>query len=133
MSKMTSLALAALFSALSLLGGDLTITYATKGKGMSGSQTHYYGANFNRTNDAGARTDTLVDFNKGMMYTIKHKDQKIEYMSFDDRGAMVEAHNKPVEGQDNPMAGLMGGHHAFMGHLAFPGGQGDVQAPDLGI
>lgn len=86
-----------------LLSGDLTIVYSSKTKGMlgmnaEGVQTSYYTATHHKTEDQGAKQDTLVDFGKEHFYTIKHKEKLIEKMTFEDMVAMAELAKKKLEG-----------------------------------
>jgi len=83
------LAAVLLGSAISLLAGDLTIVFKNSGK-LEGTSTTYYSSAFHRHNTESTKTDQLTDFKAGMMYTIKHKDKKIEKMSFDDLAAAFE-------------------------------------------
>ncbi len=77
-------------SALAALATDLTIVSKNSGKFNDGTSTQYYSAQFQRLNHEGTRTDHLTDYKQGVMYTIKHKDKKIERMSFDDLAAAAE-------------------------------------------
>jgi len=109
-----------------ILAGDLTITSnaSTKGPmGMSshGIQTVYYGVNFHKEVNDATKIDTLVDYQKGVFYTIKHKDKKIEMISFDDLAAIAESTAKQMEGMPDFMKNMMGG-----------GDVGDVKVEQLG-
>ena len=95
-------------SALSLLAGDLTIVFKNSGK-MEGTSTTYYSSAFHRHNTESTRTDQLTDFKAGMMYTIKHKDRKIEKMSFDDLVAAFEGMQASLENMPAFLRKAMGG------------------------
>lgn len=71
--------------------GDLTITFKNTGRGNEGVSRHYFTADRHRTNHEGSQTDTMVDMQKGVFYTIKHKDKKVEFMTFDDLEKVAEA------------------------------------------
>lgn len=79
-----------LLSALTTVAGDLTIAMRGTGKNSEGIQTHYWSTKFMRINHPGAQTDTLVDYEKGMNYTINHAKKTVEYFSWDDLEAMAE-------------------------------------------
>ncbi len=102
--------LLSLVSTACLLAGDLTITFKATGKGSgAGSQTHYYSTSFHKTADEITKTDTLVDYGKGTFYTIKHKDKKIEMITFDDLVAVGEAMNAKLAQMPAFLQGMMGG------------------------
>ena len=123
------IALMTVVSAACLLAGDLTITSNSKVKGpmgMSGEgiQTQYYNVNFHKTVDEGTKTDSLVDYNKGIFYTIKHKDKKVEMMTFDDLVAIGEA----MEAKMGQMANMPKFLQGAMGG----GDPGEVKVEKLG-
>ena len=111
------IAIMTVVSAACLWAGDLTITSHSKVKGplgMSGEgiQTQYYNANFQKTVDEGTQVDSLVDYSRGVFYTIKHKDKKIELMTFDDLVAIGEAMDAKLAQMANLpkfLQGAMGG------------------------
>lgn len=129
MKPMLRIALMTVVSAACLLAGDLTITANSKVKGpmgMSGEgvQTQYYSVNFQKTVDEGTKTDSLVDYSKGVFYTIKHKDKKIEMMTFDDLvaiGEAMEAKMGQLANMPKFLQGAMGG-----------GDPGEVKVEKLG-
>jgi len=129
MKPMLRIALMTVVSAACLLAGDLTITANSKVKGpmgMSGEgvQTQYYNVNFHKTVDEGTKTDSLVDYGKGIFYTIKHKDKKIEMMTFDDLvaiGEAMEAKMGQLANMPKFLQGAMGG-----------GDPGEVKVEKLG-
>jgi hypothetical protein len=110
-------ALVAVVSTACLLASDLTITFNAKTKGpmgMSGDgiQTQYYSTNFRKTVDEGTKVDTMVDYAKGVFYTIHHKDKKIDMMTFDDMVAVGEAMDAKLAQMANLpkfLQGAMGG------------------------
>jgi hypothetical protein len=129
MKAMLRIALMSVASAACLLAGDLTITSNSKVKGpmgMSGEgvQTQYYSTSFQKTVDEGTKIDSLVDYNKGVFYTIKHKDKKIEMMTFDDLVAIGEA----MEAKMAQMANLPKFLQGAMGG----GDPGEVKVEKLG-
>lgn len=87
-----TLKLAALSLALAAqaLAGDLTITMTGSGKVGAGPQTQFWSAKFMRHNNPALGTDTLVDYEKGVSYTIDHKKKAIQKMSWDDLEVMAE-------------------------------------------
>lgn len=110
-------ALVAVVSTACLLAADLTITSNSKVKGPMGMngegvQTQYYNTNFQKTVDEGTKVDSLVDYGKGVFYTIKHKDKTIELMTFDDLvaiGEAMEAQTAQMANMPKFMQGMMGG------------------------
>jgi hypothetical protein len=128
MKLMLRTVLMTVVSAACLLASDLTITSNSKVKGpmgMSGEgvQTQYYSATFHKTVDEATKTDSMVDYDKGIFYTIKHKDKKIEIMTFDDLVAIGEA----MEAQKAQMANLPKFMQGIMG--ADPG---EIKVEKLG-
>lgn len=99
-----------LFSAVTLLAGDLTIVSRNSGKLNEGTSTQYYSSSFHRNNHEGTKTDILTDYKEGVTYTIKHKDKKIEKMSFDDLAAAAES----MEAQAAKMKEAMANMPAFL-------------------
>ena len=97
-----------------LLAGDLTITFKANTKGSfgrttEGIQTSYYSTSFHKEVNETTKTDTLVDYDKGIIYTIQHKDKKIEMITFEDLAAVAEASAKQLEQLPDFMKGMMGG------------------------
>ena len=120
------IALAALMTSACLWAGDLTIAFRATSKGMGsgeGVQTQYYSSSFQKTVDEAAKVDTMVDYGKGVFYTIRHKDKKIEMMTFDDLAAIGEAMEARMSQAANMpkfLQGVMGGN------------PGDVKVEKLG-
>jgi hypothetical protein len=129
MKSLLRIALTTVVSTACLLAGDLTITSNSKVKGPMGMngegvQTQYYNVNFSKTVDEGTKTDTMVDYNKGVFYTIHHKDKKIDLMTFDDLVAIGEA----MEAKMAQMANLPKFLQGAMGG----GDPGEVKVEKLG-
>jgi hypothetical protein len=99
----------------SLLAGDLTITFTTKGKGpmgvkLDGEETQYYSSRYRLTVNTATRTDTLMDFQDMVTYTILHKEKKIQKMSLEDATAIMEAmQSQGTPGGEGGMSALIGG------------------------
>jgi hypothetical protein len=91
MKASVRLALLLLTASLSVLATDLTLTMTGTGKGQDGEQTQYWSSKFMRTNHAATQTDAMVDFEKGVSYTIDHKKKVIQQISWDDLEASIEA------------------------------------------
>lgn len=129
MKTLLRITLLSVVSTLSLLAADLTITSNSMVKGPMGMngegvQTQYYSVNFQKTVDEGTQTDTLVDYNKGVFYTINHKDKKIDLMTFDDLVAIGEA----MEAKMAQMANLP----KFVQNAMGGGDPGEVKVEKLG-
>jgi hypothetical protein len=119
----------ALLAAASAFAGDLTISFMSKIKGpmglnSEGVTTHYYSSAFHKTVAEDTKIDTLVDYTKGVFYTIKHKDKKIEMMSFDDLAAIGEGLGKQME--------AIGGMPGFLKGMMGGGDAGEVKVEKLG-
>ncbi len=80
-----------LLSALTALAGDLTITLKSFGTYNEGEQTQLWSSRYMRTNSPAQGRDNLVDYEKGINYSIDHKKKVIEMMSWDDLEAFAEA------------------------------------------
>ena len=102
---------------LAATAGDLTITYdyAAKGPlwtGGKGVETQFMNANYMKVANEATRTDTLVDYGKGVFYTINHKDKKIQLFTFDDLVAVGDALASRSEAAANVpgfLQGMLGG------------------------
>jgi hypothetical protein len=109
---------AALLGAVLLAGPasstDLTITFNVirmepGDPGGARTEIHYISEAYRLTRGVESRQDQLVDFQKGMTYTIDHKEKTISKLSFDDLMAAMEAVNQSLS--QNPgqsMAPLLG-------------------------
>ncbi|WLT32119.1 DUF4412 domain-containing protein [Geothrix sp. PMB-07] len=91
MRTLLATALALVFYSATLLAGDLSITMSGTGKGHEGEQTQYWSSKFMRTNHGASQIDSMVDFEKGVSYTINHKKKLIQQISWDDLEASLEA------------------------------------------
>lgn len=127
MRKASGLALAVFIAAFSLCASDLTIVYKSTSKGMGTNQestvTHHYSSQFHKSIDPQNQEDSLVDYTQGIVYTIKHKDKKIEKTTFEDLMAAAENAKKQMEG----MAELPGFLKGMMGAV-----NGSVKVEKLG-
>lgn len=99
-------------SAVAALANDLTITFKNTGKHNEGISHQYMTADRHRTNHEGTKIDSMIDLQKGMIYTIKHKDKKIEFMSFEDMEKFAEAMSARMaemqaQMKEGPMAEMM--------------------------
>lgn len=111
-------------SAISLDATDLTITSQVTAKKPIGTQVHYYSAQAMRMNDEANKMDNLVDYSKGVIYNINHKQKKIERMTFEDLGKMAENLEQGMGGAGGAMVGAM------MGRMM--GNPDDVKVEDQG-
>jgi len=91
MRTLVATAITLLLSGISLLAGDLTITMTGTGRGHEGEQTQLWSSKFMRTNHSASQVDSMVDFEKGISYTINHKKKLIQKISWEDLEASVEA------------------------------------------
>jgi len=109
-------------SSACLLAADLTITFKSKTKGSSeGIQTSYYSTSFHKEVNEATKTDTLVDYDKGIIYTVNHKNKKIEKITFDDLVEIAEATAKQLDQMPDFMKNMLGG-----------GEQGEMKVEELG-
>lgn len=110
-------------SAISLQATDLTITSQVTTKKPVGTQVHYYSAQAMRMNDEVNKMDNLVDYSKGVIYNINHKQKKVDRMTFEDLAKLAESLDQNMGG-----AGAMVG--AMMGRMM--GNPDDVKVEDQG-
>jgi hypothetical protein len=101
-------ALAAALAFGSLAAADLTITYTAtaKGLGKGGTEIQYFTPKFHLTSNEEAKTEALVDFEKGISYTIDHKKKTIQMLRMEDALDALEGLN---QAQPEAMAGIMAG------------------------
>ncbi len=69
----------------------------------------------------------LVDYNKGVFYTIKHKEKKIELMTFDDLVAMGEAMEAKMAQMANLPKFLQGAMGGDVGAAAEAPGDAEIE------
>jgi hypothetical protein len=112
MKALVRLAVLLLSMSLSVLATDLTLTMTGTGKGHEGEQTQYWSAKFMRTNHTATQTDSMVDFDKGVSYTINHKKKLIQRISWDDLEASMEALADKMKDMPAFMQKMMGGGDA---------------------
>lgn len=110
-----------LLSALTALAGDLTLTMKGFGKYNDGLQTQMWSSRYQRTNNPSQQQDTLVDYEKGIIYTIDHKKKVIGFMSWDDLEAAAEG-----------AAAMLKDMPAFVLKMMPGGGGGDISVEDEG-
>ena len=107
MLKVGRLFLTLILAGAAAMAGDLTITFTSQGKGSAGGkEIHYYGTRYMRNNSEGTKTDTMVDYEKMVTYTIDHKKKKISFMNMDDALAAMAKANQAMPAE---MAAAMGG------------------------
>ena len=95
-------------STAAMLAGDLTITYKISGR-AGGTETQYMSSSIMRTNNEGTGTDTMLDFQKGMIYTINHKKKTIESMKIDDLADLMGSMTSQMpEGMEAMMGKMFG-------------------------
>lgn len=121
MFPIVRLAALSLVLAAQALAGDLTISMTGTGKVGAGPQTQLWSSKFMRTNNPGLASDTLVDYEKGITYTIDHKKKVIQKMAWDDLEAAVEGMAKQFKDMPPALLAMMPG-----------GGGGDVSVEDGG-
>ena len=106
------LAVLLLLASLSALATDLTLTMTGTGKGHDGEQTQYWSPKFMRTNNGASQIDSMVDFEKGISYTIDHKKKLIQQVGWDDLEASMEAMADKMKDLPAFAQKLMGGGDA---------------------
>jgi len=109
MNKIGFIALSLLFSATLGWSTDLTITFKTGGKGMLGAksslETHYYTSRYQMVRNEGTKVDSLVDYERGVTYSIDHTKQNISMIRMEDALAVLDTMGN---GEKSPAAGIMG-------------------------
>jgi len=114
MNRRLGLAVAATLLFVYVSATDLTITFNMKAKGMlgsgtSGTEIHYYTSAYQLTRGVESKQDQLVDFDKGITYSIDHKKKTIAKLSFDDAMAALDSLNQAQSGGASTlMASLFG-------------------------
>lgn len=103
-------ALVMAFACACLPASDLTITYTATSKGMwasggGGTEVHYYNSKFLLNRNEAAKRDSLVDFEKGISYSIDHKKKTIDMVKLADALAALEGLS---QAQPEGMGALMG-------------------------
>lgn len=109
MKATVRLTLIVLFASLSALAADLTLTMTGIGKGHEGVQTQYWSSKYMRINHGASQVDSLVDFEKGVTYTINHKKKLIQQMSWDDLEVALEGMAEKMKDMPAFALKLMGG------------------------
>lgn len=107
-----ALALGAVFSVVSLLAGDLTITSQVTGKGAlakDGSQVQYISATRMRLNHAGSKVDSLVDYGHEVVYAIDHGKKTITKLTFKDMQEAMQAVEDQMAGMPAMVTRMMFG------------------------
>jgi hypothetical protein len=112
MKALVRLALLLLSASLSVLAADLTLTMTSTGKGNEGEQTQYWSSKFMRTNHGATQIDSMVDFEKGVSYTINHKKKIIQRISWDDLEASMAAMSEKMKDMPAFVQKMMGGGDA---------------------
>jgi hypothetical protein len=113
MKNIQTISLALLTSSL-VMAGDLTILFTSKSKGMLGSttgtETHYFSANSQMVKNDATKIDSLVDYAKGISYTIDHKKKTVQMLKWDDAAAAMDglSQSVPKEGAKNIMDSMLG-------------------------
>lgn len=72
-----------------VFGADLTVSYQIKDGKKKGERTAYWSDKFHLTKDSLSKVDSLYDYDAGLMYTIDHREKKIEILNFKDMGGMM--------------------------------------------
>jgi len=101
-----------LATASSLLAGDLTITSQVTGKGAlakDGSQVQYLSATRMRVNHTGSKSDSLVDYEHEVMYSVDHAKKVITRMAFKDLQEAMQAMEDQAAGMPEMVTKMMFG------------------------
>jgi hypothetical protein len=102
-----------LMTSLVALAGDLTITFNAKAKTLlgtnSGTEIQYYSATHMLSRNESTKQDALVDYVKGVSYTIDHKKKVVEMLSFDDALAALQGLDQALPKEASGMMGAMFG------------------------
>lgn len=106
------LALGVVLSAANLFSGDLTITSQVTGKGplaKDGSQVQYISASRMRVNNAGSKTDSLVDYGHEVIYAIDHGKKVVTMFTFKDMQETMQALEDQMAGMPEMVTKMMFG------------------------
>ena len=102
-----SIACAATLAFSTLAATDLTLTFARKGAGTAGTEIQYHTAKFHLNRQPEQKLDSLVDYEKGISYTINHKKKTIEMLKMEDALAALASLNQS-QSQPEGLGLLMG-------------------------
>jgi hypothetical protein len=105
-------AISLFLGALSLFGGDLTITSHISGKGAfakEGTQVQYFSASRMRMNHGTAKIDSLVDYGHEAIYSIDHGKKVITKMTFKDMQEAMQSLEEQMAGMPEFVTKMMFG------------------------
>jgi hypothetical protein len=101
-----------LLGAISLLAGDLTITSQVTGKGAfakDGTQVQLLSSSRMRMNHSTSKNDSLVDYGKGVIYSIDHGKKVVTRMTFQDMQEAMDAMEQQMAGMPEFVTKMMFG------------------------
>ena len=112
MRLLFSAAFTLLATVSNLLASDLTITSKVTGKGAlakDGSQVQLFSPTRMRVNHAGSKSDTLVDYEHEVMYSIDHGKKLVTRMAFKDLQEAMQALEDQAAGMPEMITKMMFG------------------------
>jgi len=112
MRTFLAMAFGTVLFAITLFGGDLTITSKVTGKGAlakDGSQVQYLSATRMRVNHAGSQVDSLVDYGHEVIYNIDHGKKTITKLTFKDMQETMQALEDQMAGMPEMVTRMMFG------------------------
>ncbi len=112
MRLLFSAAFTLLATVSNLLASDLTITSKVTGKGAlakDGSQVQLFSPTRMRVNSAGSKSDTMVDYEHEVMYTIDHGKKLVTRMAFKDLQEAMQAMEDQAAGMPEMITKMMFG------------------------
>jgi len=102
----------AILSAASLFASDLTITSQVTGKGAlakDGSQVQFFSTTRMRVNHSGSKTDSLVDYGQGVIFSIDHGKKVVTKFTFKDMEDMMQSLEEQMSGMPEMVTKMMFG------------------------
>jgi Domain of unknown function (DUF4412) len=97
MKRWLCLSLHLLVASISMWADDLTITFKHSGKNAGATSTQYWSVDKHRSNTPDLQIDHMTDLAKGVSYTIRHKDKKVEFIRFEDMAQFAEETQKRMQ------------------------------------
>ena len=112
MRLISTAAFALIASISSLLASDLTINSQVTGKGAlakDGSQVQFISPTRMRVNHAGSKSDSMVDYEHEVMYSIDHGKKLVTRMAFKDLQEAMQALEDQAAGMPEMVTKMMFG------------------------
>jgi len=111
MKRLINTAIAIVVMTISMMAGDLKITFNTETQAMrtaqKSTQTHYYSSRYQLVRDEKEKTDALIDYETFVTYAIDHKKKTIQKITLDDLVKSMELASARIQENKDAM-GVIG-------------------------